>query len=78
VHSSPLRTGRYGGATCNDVGAAPTWKECASHSGDETRTTTSGAVFGFVLTLLSLRLIWPAAKRRTVADYLHWQPPGSG
>lgn len=33
---------------------------------------------GVVLTLLSLRLIWLAARRRTVADYLHWQPPGAG
>jgi hypothetical protein len=27
-----------------------------------------------VLTLLSLRLIRLAAKRRTVTDYLHWKP----
>ncbi|MFG1639813.1 hypothetical protein ACGFMK_05965 [Amycolatopsis sp. NPDC049252] len=32
---------------------------------------------GVVLTVLSLRLIWLAAKRRTVADYLRWQPPGT-
>jgi len=29
---------------------------------------------GVVLTVLSLRLIWLAAKRRTVADYLRWKP----
>lgn len=29
---------------------------------------------GVVLTLLSLRLIRLAAKRRTVTDYLHWKP----
>jgi hypothetical protein len=29
---------------------------------------------GVVLTGFSLRLIWPAAKRWTVADYLRWKP----
>jgi hypothetical protein len=29
---------------------------------------------GVVLTVLSLRLIRLAAKRRTVADYLRWKP----
>lgn len=32
---------------------------------------------GVQLTVLGLRLIRLAANRRTVADYLHWQPPGS-
>lgn len=32
---------------------------------------------GLVLTLLSLRLLWLAANRRTVTDYLHWKP-GAG
>ncbi|MFI5587825.1 hypothetical protein ACIA5G_22430 [Amycolatopsis sp. NPDC051758] len=29
---------------------------------------------GLVLTLLSLRLLWLAANRRTVTDYLHRKP----
>jgi hypothetical protein len=32
---------------------------------------------GVVLTILSLRLFWLAAKRQTVADFLYWKPATS-
>jgi hypothetical protein len=61
------------------LGTVAWWSPLSGHawSGPALVPGLAAWAIGVVLTLLSLHLIRPAAKRRTVADYLHGKPPGS-
>jgi hypothetical protein len=58
------------------LGCVAWWFLHSSHAWSDPATAPglTAWVAGVVLTLLSFRLLWLAAKRRTVTDFLHWKP----